>query len=374
MLRIVIHVGPPKSGTSAVQKWLTENRERLIVQGFYYPEHGVDKNGISSGNLFALFESLPNGNLEFSNKKLALLEKNADFKKCHTVILSSEFFFQHIVLLAEKLPEATFLAYIRFPLEVVESSYNQGVKRHGHTQAFGVSKRPLHYQLQDLINKMKVAGTKRFKLRPYLKGCFYDGNLISDFLYSVGLNPALYTGGKEQPRVNPSYTLEALEFKRWFNQFELDGLSHKMDIFLQSINDGTISYSLVSPQMFEHHKKLFIKRLREVSAIYEIDNVEKFIDGAKHIRQKKYVRQTLSDQDFNNMLERYITKHPEDIRFFVKLLLNNRKNANSLYNSQRLKIIKKRMPSNVFFSELLKQTYRNTFGQREKGAISENGL
>ncbi|MFZ8143292.1 hypothetical protein [Alteromonas macleodii] len=374
MLKIVIHVGPPKSGTSAVQKWLTENRERLIVQGFYYPEHDVDKNGISSGNLFALFESSPNGNLEFSNKRFALLEKNAVLKKCHTVILSSEFFFQHIVMLAKKLPEATFLAYIRFPLEVFESSYNQSVKRHGNTQAFGVSERPLHYQLQDLINKMKVAGTKRFKLRPYLKECFYGGNLISDFLYSVGLNPALCKEEKEQPRVNPSYTLEALEFKRWFNQFELGERSHKMDIFLQSINDGTISYSLVSPRMFEHHKKLFIKRLREVSEVYKIDNVEKFIDGAKHIRQKKYVRQTLSDQDFNNMLDRYIDRHPEDMRFFVKLLLNNRKNENSLYNSQRLKIIKKRMPPSVFFSEVLRQIYRNILGQRKKGVISENEL
>ena len=120
--------------------------------------------------------------------------------------------------------------------------------------------------------------------------------------------------------------------------------------------------------MFEHHKKLFIKRLREVSAVYEIDNVEKFIDGAKHIIQKKYVRQTLSDQDFKDILDRYIARHPEDISFFVKLLLDNRKNANSLFNSQRLKIIKKRMHPHVFFRELLKQIYRNIFGQRKKGA------
>jgi hypothetical protein len=374
MLKIVIHVGPPKSGTSAIQKWLTENRERLIVQGVYYPEHGVDKNGVSSGNLFALFELLPNGNLEFSDEKLASLKKNADLKKCHTLILSSEFFFQHIVMLAKELPEAEFLAYVRFPLEVVESSYNQGIKRHNKIQAFGVGKKPLHFQLQDLINKMKVAGTQRFKLRPYLNACFYDGNLISDFLYSAGLNSALYTGEKEQPRVNPSYTLEALEFKRWFNQFELGGLSHKMDIFLQSINDGTTSYSLVSPQMFEHHKELFIKRLREVSAIYDIDNIENFIDGAKHIRQKKYVRQNLSDRDFKNMLNRYIAQHPEDIVFFIKLLLSNRKNKNSLFASHRLKIIKRRMPLDVFFYESLKQIYRGMFDQRKSEATSEKGL
>jgi hypothetical protein len=374
MLRIVIHIGPPKSGTSAIQKWLTENRERLIVQGVYYPEHGVDKNGVSSGNLFALFELLANGNLQFSDEKFALLEKSANLKKCHTLILSSEFFFQHIVVLAKELPEATFLAYIRFPLEVVESSYNQGIKRHNKTQAFSVGKSPLHFQFQDLINKMKVAGTQRFKLRPYLKECFYEGDLISDFLHSTGLSPALYTGEKEQPRVNPSYTLEALEFKRWFNQFELGGLSHKMDIFLQSINDGTTSYSLVSPQMFEHHKALFIKRLREVSAVYDIDNVENFIDGAKNIRQKKYVKQTLSDQDFKNMLNRYIARHPEDIGVFIKFLLNNRKNKNSLFGSQRLKIIKRRMPLHVFFYESLKKIYRDMFSQQKNKAIEEKGL
>lgn len=359
MLNFIIHVGPPKSGTSAIQKWLFENRELLIDHGFYYPEHSIDKNGVSSGNLFALFESSQDGSLEFSADKLRILEKKAKITKCHTLILSSEFFFQHITLLAKELPTAAFLAYIRFPLEVVESSYNQGIKRHKQVQALGVSAKPLHFQFQELINKMKVAGTNRFRLRPYLKECFYDGDLISDFLYSVGLKPKLFVKDKNLFRVNPSYTLEALEFKRWFNQFELGGISHKLDIYLQGINDGTTSYSLVTPKMFEHHKALFIQRLMEVSKVYNIDNIEDFIEKAKNISQKKYVKQYLSDKEFHNMLERYLERHPEDIKFFIKILLDNRSRENGLFNSHRLKIIKKCAPHHLVFLESLKRTYKN---------------
>ena len=287
MLKIYIHVGPPKSGTSAIQKWLIENKKSLNSKGIYYPQHNTDKNGVSSGNLLSLFNRLPNGDLEFSTEKLALLKENTELNDCHTLILSSEFFFQKIVLLAKELPTATFLAYIRFPLEVVESSYNQGIKRHKKIEAFGVGKRPLHFQLQELINQMKVAGTQKFKLRPYLKDCFYEGDLISDFLHSVGLNPSNFAREKAKLRVNQSYTLEALEFKRWFNQFELGGVSHKMDTFLQQIDDGTKSYSLVSPDMFEHHRALFIKRLREVKEVYNIDNIDDFIVKSKDISQKK---------------------------------------------------------------------------------------
>ncbi len=56
MINIIIHIGPPKTGTSAIQKWLKDHTDDLKQCGVYYPEHLEDSNGVSSGNLLSIFE------------------------------------------------------------------------------------------------------------------------------------------------------------------------------------------------------------------------------------------------------------------------------------------------------------------------------
>ena len=50
MKNIYLHIGTPKTGTSALQSFLLNNSEELDRQGYDYPEHKVDVNHISSGN------------------------------------------------------------------------------------------------------------------------------------------------------------------------------------------------------------------------------------------------------------------------------------------------------------------------------------
>jgi hypothetical protein len=47
---VVFHIGAPKTGASAIQKFLLENRQALKSLGFYYPEHALDENGVSGGH------------------------------------------------------------------------------------------------------------------------------------------------------------------------------------------------------------------------------------------------------------------------------------------------------------------------------------
>ena len=51
---IFIHVGPPKTGTSAIQNWFSKNADMLRTKGLFYPEHALDPNGVSSGNLSSI--------------------------------------------------------------------------------------------------------------------------------------------------------------------------------------------------------------------------------------------------------------------------------------------------------------------------------
>ncbi|MCB1675625.1 MAG: hypothetical protein KDI01_05005, partial [Halioglobus sp.] len=50
MKRIVIHAGPGKTGSSALQASLLANSDKLAEVEVLYPKHGLDKNSISTGH------------------------------------------------------------------------------------------------------------------------------------------------------------------------------------------------------------------------------------------------------------------------------------------------------------------------------------
>ena len=47
---VILHIGAPKTGSSALLNFFLKNREQLASAGYYYPEHGFDVNGISGGH------------------------------------------------------------------------------------------------------------------------------------------------------------------------------------------------------------------------------------------------------------------------------------------------------------------------------------
>ena len=77
--QIIVHQGPAKTGTSALQYFLLKNQNELKKVGYHYPTHKIDENNISGGHY----------NRKFNIKKTIseFLESNY-----HTLILSSEQF------------------------------------------------------------------------------------------------------------------------------------------------------------------------------------------------------------------------------------------------------------------------------------------
>lgn len=296
-MKVVFHFGPPKSGTSAIQKWLLSNRDWLLSQHIYYPDHVLDVNGVSSGNLRAAFDFV-NEDFYFSKELFDEQVNNALIAGCHTIVFSSEFFFRRLEEISLNVPNALFIGYIRFGLEVLQSSYNQSVKRHGKVEKF----EPLaqvQSTLRTLSLTVKQLGEGKFELRPYCKKLFKNNSIVADFLDFLNLefNSVDFDVG----RVNPSYSLESIEVKRWFNQLEVGALETQLDLALQNYGDPR-PYSLMSDQLFDECKIIYIRQLKDFLRSHDVLKSSEFYKECSWLKNNPYKEQELSLSEFESVL------------------------------------------------------------------------
>ena len=252
-----LHIGSPKTGTSALQYFLLQNRSVLNRKGFDYPSHTLDPNGVSSGNAKEFVHCIQDNNAipESMTKKMLHTEHSS-------VILSSEYFFQienqDILKIKDLLGEASakIIVYLRCQDSMMIAAFNQGVKRHGFKediyQYFETYKdKPYFYQL--VIEQWgKVFGKENIIVRPYEKQQFFNGSIFSDFIHQLNLE--LTTEFILPPQnINSSYRIDALEVKRLLNRLpSLAGCLFKVDMILQQYSEyrgrvGDWPHSLLSP-------------------------------------------------------------------------------------------------------------------------------
>lgn len=246
-MRVCIHVGAPKTGSSAIQYFLRNNRSKLEKCGYFYPEHRTDKNNVSGGHA-ELGSAVISGDLE---KAAAVVEEwlaEAKARKL-TLLISSEALYGRISEIQELFSghDVQILAYFRNPVEALVSNHNQSIKRH-----FG--QMPLADFLEQratsnhrgvngevFFDWVKSFGPESVRVRPYIPGLFVRDRIEYDFLDMLGVRGFSARSFRLERRlINTSYTSGALELKRLLN-FVLDPEAPKdsteIDWALQDFSD-----------------------------------------------------------------------------------------------------------------------------------------
>lgn len=264
---IYLHIGTPKTGTSALQKFLVENRFELERRGFSYPKHSLGEYGISSGN----GQEIVNIGLEYGAEKardyLSSLVKKAKSKK---VLISSEAFYACPELMYEVVPNATVIVYFRNQIDLLESSYNQAVKREGQKAPFSRALRRVifdkdsFYTGELVLKWVELFGLKNVIFRVYEEGFFKNENIYDDFLDAIGIESSKEFK-KPGDKVNVSYCLDALEYKRCLNAV-VEGVEFPymkdVDAVLQNYSHdyfkaGGRKYSLYSKEELDEADRFF---------------------------------------------------------------------------------------------------------------------
>ncbi|MGH3351911.1 MAG: hypothetical protein ACRDPS_14685 [Nocardioides sp.] len=310
MKSIVVHAGLPKTGTSAVQAFFSANTERLSRAGIFYPQHRIDKNGISAGNAGSLMER--SGHLFVaSSREVTKTLEDFEASGCHTLLLSSEAFLPELPGLAELMPPQTrFVLYVRDPLAFLESDYNQRVKRLDHVDAFAAAPDAYggwlgHEHLYNALGSEAVRS--RLVLRPYLPDLFVGENLLTDLLHTAGIDAA-ELGDLSLEKVNLSYSLHALEIKRALNALPLGPqLQERLDVHLQSCPLGPTSYTLIPPADYERLRKTADDELHALASRYDIEALEPMRELLRKQTPKPYHPQHLTEDEIDAVVQHIAT-------------------------------------------------------------------
>lgn len=223
-----LHIGLPKTGTTAIQENLFLNRELLKKNGILYPSFvwSQEKDWTHNLDVFA-HHPIP---LNLKKPIISQIQEELIFQieesDCQKVIISSESF----VFAADPLETRSFfneifqkislILYLRDPLEFIISDYFQGVK--GHRRLYDTFEKYLNEKLKfskslnydSLISKWKGPFDNDMVIKCYTKEIDLVADFIGIFTDYDELNNWSFPVRKDS---NPRLRIEDLEEIRKLN-------------------------------------------------------------------------------------------------------------------------------------------------------------
>lgn len=268
--KLYVHVGMPKTGTTAIQNFCVANSKVLESKGYCYPIFSYKYSGVPAvHNGIFLSRRIydKNGNRQkeiedqnFSDNMSLILEK---FKKYDNVILSDEGIWRgakwrkelgaSLKQISEENDfQIVIIAYLRRQDEYLSSLWAQNVKI-GHFNSStdtweewlarhdGAAVLDYAQRIDEFI---ELVGRQNVIVRKYDRESFAGGSILADFLAAIGLELD-DTFTVEKSDRNISLRGNTVEIKRVLNT--IPGLDRKEHIFLKQL---LLGYADVSNQEY----------------------------------------------------------------------------------------------------------------------------
>jgi hypothetical protein len=263
-MKVLVHIGQSKTGTSAIQAYLTLNRVPLASQGVLYPAVRVAGVPVEIANHNALADSL-SGLSRFphlsADEYFRQFWREAAQCRAELMILSAEHFFggeprvwnvsgedDYFRLYREKVRalgqqlrghDVEVLVYLRPQVDWLESAIGQTVRISqlisqpspyaNDRQFFELMKPVLRYgKLLDIWEE--ELDHRRIRVIPYQRDALIRQSAIDDFIARCGLAQFNFPYGHGGLEVNASFTREYVEVKKRLNEIPRSKLSESVVI------------------------------------------------------------------------------------------------------------------------------------------------
>lgn len=323
MKKLYLHIGMTKTGTSALQRFFANNRERLYEDGIWYPELEAElkvdeKQKIFLGNADFLLkcsvdmEDMSNEQRHFFEdicKKLLSGEKD--------ILLSHEGIYKKDGVVYKNLKDQGFDVKVIICLRRQdlwgESWWNQRVKTVSITEnCFDFIQRMDLDYYKIVKGIAAVVGKDNVIVHVYESGDGREENIFTTFLNILGIhNIDKYQ--KDTYQTNPSLSANFVEIKRIFNS--IPNSAAFMDTMKEILEEGK-KYALTDEKIM--HAPSFLKREERLAIL------EKYHESNTMLAKEFLGRDTLFDETIEDNDEYgvdYETIYEDIIKFFGMLFV-----------------------------------------------------
>ncbi len=274
----LLHIGAPKTGSTALEKFLAYNRNVLNRLNWHYPD--VCLRGFGHHDLaFLISGGYPDWATRQERPLDELLTELAkEVAEREQIILSSENFF----LFSDPKKVANMLRNVDFPPETVKvivyvrrqdevhiSWYNQAVKAQGYTGLITeciAETRDLWNYADRLESWAEVFGRENIIVRPYQTEDLVDGDICLDFLRLAGLVAEDFEWPEDT--INTRINRDILEFQRLINRLPMS-VQEKRRFHKQLIE---LTAATASMNLFDDTSLLTVDQQHEILSLYTDSN------------------------------------------------------------------------------------------------------
>lgn len=216
-MKLIIHIGTAKTGTTSIQLFLYQNQDLLRENGYHFLQNVGKKNNRELAaycmNDYKNYNFFRTGNISTKEDK-EIFKKNLVKKlkeeilslpeSVHTVIVTSEHFHSRTkteeevknlyILMAPYFTDIKIVCYIREQIKMCTSLYSTAIKS-GNNPLFAdflkkCTPDNIYYNYSDmLLNWEKVFGRKAIDVSLFEKKEFLNHDLLDDFIAKI--NPEL---------------------------------------------------------------------------------------------------------------------------------------------------------------------------------------
>jgi len=268
-LKLIIHAGTPKTGTTSLQTYLDKKQRKLRGKGILYP-HNIKNIQNPTAPKHQWFEkNLVTTHLEnfVENFKNIVAQVKED---THTIILSSEGIYNYwwdfpeeskdLLRVLSKLFDVEIWVWFREPLQFIESYYKQCIRNpqlennpcYGKDLSFAemleIDWFARHLDYQGFVDECQMIfgnnNVSAFK---------YEGDVVQEVIRKLGLATP---SDNPTPRQNQSLNNASVALLRTINRYDIKAKD----------------------------KELLIPHLKEINAVLESYARDTLIDGASHRR------------------------------------------------------------------------------------------
>ncbi|EOH3459084.1 hypothetical protein ACL14L_001674, partial [Campylobacter coli] len=348
-----IHIGTPKTGTTSIQKFITLNLDLFLQQGMVYPKTFCVNN--QHAKIAYIIKNMKSDFNFWLNQEVVFLRNEISENKKYTFLFSSEMISLYInesytlIRLKELFNWLGFknikcILYLRSNDEYMISHSSQNIKCglgvYYKRKAEFCTSMGMHMYKTICKNYINVFGKENIIVRLFDKNEFYQGDLLKDFIHSIGLE----WDNKFRIPERENETLDLIGF-------ELQGRLNKLGCGWNNKINSTMEFSEKYFTSKDPHLKF--QPAKEVTQSY-MDYFEEsnewvrkeFFPHKERLFPKKDLTNYKENYELKEMKPEYWDRIAEFIADIVKTknqAIQNKDNQIATINNEKQKLIDEKL-------------------------------